>query len=73
MPSSPCRWRRGIPDYDAAGASFVSHHWFDLQSPRVAKLRAAGARILCWTIRSPQAEEAARLTAHNVTFEGYAA
>lgn len=64
---------RGIPDFEAAGASFVSHHWSDLSSPRVAELKAAGARVLCWTIRSSQAETAARATADNVTFEGYSA
>lgn len=64
---------RAIPDYDAVGASFVSHQWSDLTRPRVADLRAQGAAILCWTIRSPEAEATARRIAHNITFEGYAA
>jgi hypothetical protein len=39
----------------------------------VADLKARGAAILCWTIRSAEAEAAARRMAQNVTFEGYAA
>jgi len=64
---------RDIPDYDATGSSFISHQAADLARPRVAALRAQGAAILCWTIRSPQAEAAAREFAQNITFEGYAA
>ncbi len=55
------------------GASFISHEAADLHRPRVAALKAAGARILCWTIRSATAEAAARAVAENVTFEGYPA
>lgn len=62
---------RGIPDYEAVGASFVSHEARDLGRPRIAELKAAGARILCWTIRSPAAEAEARRIAENITFEGY--
>ena len=64
---------RGIPDYDRVGASFISHEAKDLARPRVAELKAQGARVLCWTIRSPEAEAEARQVADNVTFEGYAA
>ncbi len=64
---------RGIPDYDRVGASFISHEAGDLERPRVAELKAGGAAVLCWTIRSPEAEAAARRVAQNVTFEGYAA
>lgn len=64
---------REIPDYDAAGASFISHEAADLSRPRVTDLRAQGAAVLCWTIRSPAAEAEARRIAANVTFEGYAA
>jgi len=60
-----------IADYDAVGASFISHHWRDLDRPRVAELKAAGAAVLCWTIRSPEAEAQARRVAQNITFEGY--
>ncbi len=64
---------RAIPDYDRIGASFISHQHDDLNRPRVAQIKAAGGAILCWTIRSPQAEATARRVAHNITFEGYRA
>lgn len=60
-----------IADYDRVGASFISHHWRDLANPRVAELKAAGAAILCWTLRSPAEDAEARAMAANVTFEGY--
>jgi glycerophosphoryl diester phosphodiesterase len=60
-----------IRDYDRLGASFLSHEFTDLDRPRVADLKAKGAVILCWTIRSPEAEAAARKIADNVTFETY--
>lgn len=62
-----------IADFDAVGASFVSHYWRDLQRPRVAELRAQGWPVLCWTIRSAEDEALARQVAQNVTFEGYRA
>ncbi|MEM9247335.1 MAG: glycerophosphodiester phosphodiesterase family protein [Pseudomonadota bacterium] len=55
----------------AVGASFISHEWTDLGSPRVAAARSAGCAVLCWTIRSAAAEAEARRIAQNVTFEGY--
>ncbi len=64
---------REVPDYEAVAASFLSHEAADLLRPRVADLRARGAAVLCWTIRSPDAEAQARRVAANVTFEGYAA
>jgi glycerophosphoryl diester phosphodiesterase len=71
-----------IPDYRRAelaamqdvgrvGAAFISHDHDDLANPMVAKLKAAGMPILCWTVRSPAEEAAARNVADNVTFEGY--
>lgn len=66
-----CARLRDIPDYDRTGSSFISHEAADLARPRVADLKAAGAAVLCWTIRTPQAEAAARRHAQNVTFEGY--
>lgn len=75
-PLLPVRVRetlREIPDYDRVGASFLSHEAADLGAPRVAELKAQGAAILCWTIRSPEAEAEARKVAQNVTFEGYLA
>lgn len=73
LPPAVCERLRGIPDYDAAGASFISHEARDLGRPRVAELKAAGAKVLAWTVRSPEEERAARVVAHAVTFEGYPA
>lgn len=73
LPPDRCAHFRAIPDYDATGSSFISHEAPDLARPRVAELKAQGAKVLCWTIRSPQAEAAARRVADNVTFEGYRA
>lgn len=73
LPAETCDRLRPIPDYDRVGASFISHEAADLSRPRVAELAAEGAAILCWTIRSPEAEVAARRVAANITFEGYAA
>jgi glycerophosphoryl diester phosphodiesterase len=68
-----CDRLREIPDYDHAKACFISHEASDLDRPRVAELRNAGASILCWTITSPEAEAAAREHAQNITFEQYLA
>ena len=62
---------RAIPDYKRVGASFISHNVNDLDSPRVAELKAQGADILCWTVKSQAKEQAARRVASNITFEGY--
>lgn len=64
---------REIPDYDRTLSSFISHEAADLGRPRVEELRRRKAGILCWTIRSPEAEADARRIAQNITFEGYAA
>lgn len=68
-----CDELRAIPDYDRTGASFISHEAADLGRPRVAELKAQGAAILTWTIRSPADEAKARTVAQNITFENYAA
>jgi glycerophosphoryl diester phosphodiesterase len=68
-----CDRLRGIPDYDRTGSSFISHEAADLTRPRLTDLKAQGAAILCWTIRSPQAEAEARKVAQNITFESYPA
>lgn len=68
-----CERLREIPDYDRTGASFISHEAHDLDRPRVAELKAAGANILCWTIKSAEEEAQARKIVDNVTFEGYLA
>jgi glycerophosphoryl diester phosphodiesterase len=73
LPPETCARLREIPDYDATGSSFISHEAADLARPRVAALKAQGAAVLCWTIRSPEAEAQARKVAQNITFEGYAA
>lgn len=64
---------RAIPDYDRLGCCFLSHEAADLGAPRVGALAAQGAAVLCWTIRSAEAEAEARKIAQNVTFEGYLA
>ena len=64
---------RRIPDYDRAGASFVSHSIKDLTNPRIAELKAQGADIYCWTVRSRAEEQEARKVADNITFEKYLA
>ncbi len=64
---------RDIPDYDRTGSCFISHEASDLDRPRVAELKARGAKILTWTIRSAKAEAEARRIVDNVTFEGYLA
>lgn len=68
-----CDRLRQIPDFDATGSVFISHDAADLERPRVAELKSGGAAILCWTIRSAVAEDAARKIADNITFESYAA
>ena len=62
-----------LDDVARVGASFVSYNAAALPTPETAALRARGVPVLCWTIRSPAAEAAARRHADNVTFEGYAA
>lgn len=62
---------RAIADFDTVGAVFISHAADDLERPRVAELAARGVPVLCWTIRSPAAEAAARRIAGNITFEDY--
>ena len=62
-----------IPDFARVEAGFISHHATDLDRPRVRAIRAQGFPVLCWTIRSPEAEAEARRFADNVTFEHYRA
>ncbi|NHB76503.1 glycerophosphodiester phosphodiesterase family protein [Rhodobacter calidifons] len=71
LPREVCDRLGEIPDYDATRSSFISHEARDLARPRVAELKAQGAKILCWTIRSAADEAQARRIADNVTFEGY--
>ncbi|MDU8943943.1 glycerophosphodiester phosphodiesterase family protein [Ovoidimarina sediminis] len=60
-------------DYGPVGAGFISHDVDDLTSPVVSRLKSEGAKILCWTVKSLEAEARARRVAHNITFEGYLA
>ena len=71
LPEATCVRLRGIPDYADTGSCFISHEADDLNRPRVAELKAEGAAMLCWTIRSQAEEDIARQVAQNVTFEGY--
>lgn len=73
LSQATCDRLRDIPDYDAVGASFISHEVDDLQRPRVSALKAQGAMICCWTVRSATQEAEARNVADNITFEGYMA
>lgn len=73
LPAATRNYLRDIPDFERVGASFISHHARDLESAAVARLKAQGVPILCWTIKSKEAELEARKIADNVTFEGYAA
>lgn len=68
-----CDHLRQIPDYEVVEACFISHEAHDLDRPRVAALKAAGAMICCWTVRSAAQEAQARQIADNITFEGYLA
>lgn len=71
LPNDTCDRLRDIPDFEHSGASFISHEVSDLTRPRVAELKAAGAAILCWTVRSQAQAEEALQVAQNITFEGY--
>jgi len=68
-----CDALREIPDYTRTGASFISHEVADLDRPRVGELKAKGAAVLCWTVRSQTQERTARRVADNITFEKYLA
>ncbi len=73
LPKATCDHLREIPDFDRVAASFISHEVGDLDRPRVAEIKAQGAMICCWTIRSAAQEAEARRLADNITFEGYTA
>lgn len=73
LDAAVCDVLREIPDYGRADCCFISHEKEDLARPRVAALKADGARILCWTVRSPEEEAQARKVAENITFERYLA
>ncbi len=60
-----------IPDFEATGASFISHHFKSLDLPAVNRIRQGGDPVLSWTIKSEEDEHKARRVADNITFEGY--
>lgn len=60
-----------IGDFGRSGVGFISHNSFDLGNPAVARLKARGVPVLCWTVRSAAQEAVARKSADNITFEGY--
>ncbi|MFW8633601.1 glycerophosphodiester phosphodiesterase family protein [Cribrihabitans pelagius] len=71
LPKAVCDDLRGIPDFKRVGAAFISHQADDLARPRVQGLRDQGVPVLCWTVKTPAEDSAARAFADNVTFEGY--
>lgn len=71
LSAEACTALRSISTFGKVGASFISHDWTDLGSPRVAELKSHGTPILCWTVTSPQIEGEARRVADNITFESY--
>lgn len=73
LSAATCDNLREIPDFDRVEAAFISHEAADLARPRVRALHGEGVPVLCWTIRSPEAEAEARKLADNITFEGYLA
>ena len=62
---------RSLSSLDPTGASFVSHEWQDLKTEILEPARQRGIDVLCWTVRSPDEEAAARKDAVNITFEGF--
>lgn len=73
LPADVCSHLRDIPDFDRVGASFISHNQAQLDDAAVARLKSKGVPILCWTVKSAEAEAQARKVADNITFEGYLA
>ncbi|MGR3541100.1 MAG: glycerophosphodiester phosphodiesterase family protein [Hasllibacter sp.] len=60
---------RAMPGLE--GMDFVSHDRTDLASDRVARAKAAGKPVLCWTIRSEAQAARALRHADQITFEGF--
>ena len=72
-PLIPTATREALADIplDGLGASFISHEAKTLDTAPVARIKAQGLPVLCWTIRSPEEEVNARQVADQITFEGY--
>lgn len=68
-----CAELADIPDFERLGATFISHDVNDLHNPAVARIKANGHAILCWTVKSAGQEVTAREICDNITFEGYRA
>lgn len=62
-----------ISDFERIGACFISHNHTQLGDPIVAKLKAQGVPILCWTVQSQADEAKTRTIANNITFDSYLA
>lgn len=60
-----------IPDAERLGLDFISHLQSDLDNAEVARLKAKGMPVFCWTIRSEVDSARALKVADNITFEGY--
>ena len=60
-----------MDDLARVRADFVSHDRRDLDSRELARVKAGGLPVLCWTVRSPEQEAEARKVADNITFEDY--
>lgn len=60
-----------MDDLARVRADFVSHDRRDLDSRELARVKAGGMPVLCWTVRSPAEEAEARKVADNITFEDY--
>lgn len=71
MPRKRAKELAQIPDFEATGASFISHHYKSLDLPAVDRIRQQGDPVLSWTIKSEDDEFKARRLADNITFEGY--
>lgn len=73
-PTIPTKRRRelaSIPDLDRVGASFISHDRRALGDQAVARVKALGLPVLCWTINSATKAADALKVADQITFEGY--
>lgn len=71
VPDSRRTELRQLTPPEGADLDFVSHRVGDLASPHVSRLKNQGMPVLCWTVRSADAERTARGVADNITFEGY--
>jgi len=71
LPPGDAKSLSRIAAFDLVGASFISHAWADLNRPSVARLKARGVPVLCWTVTTPEIEARARAVADNITFAEY--